>query len=157
MENQPKKLYRSQTDKIIAGVCGGIGKYFEIDPILIRGAFILLGLINGAGLILYIILAIIMPKEPSGETQEVKAEDSDKTDKEKFKEAAKEFKKDAHEFAQKMKDKSWFRDKRNVIGFIVIIVGLLALANQFVPHWFSWSLFWALALVFIGFYIIIKR
>jgi phage shock protein C len=154
MENAPKKLYRSQEDKIIAGVCGGIGKYFEIDPILIRGAFILLGLINGAGLILYIILAIIVPKEPS---QVLKTEDSKMTGEQKIKEAAQGLKKEAQEFADKMKDKSWFRDKRNVIGFIVIIIGLIALANQFVPHWFSWSLFWALALIFIGFYIIVKR
>jgi len=154
MENQPKKLYRSQTDKIIAGVCGGLGKYFEIDPILIRGAFILLGLINGAGLILYIILAIIVPKEP---VEETKAEESKMTNEQKIKEASEDFKKSAQEFGEKMKGKSWFRDKRNVIGFIVIIIGLIALANQFVPHWFSWSLFWALALVFIGFYIIIKR
>ncbi|OGZ34664.1 MAG: hypothetical protein A2174_02540 [Candidatus Portnoybacteria bacterium RBG_13_41_18] len=154
MDAQTKKLYRSQSDKIIAGVCGGLAKYFEIDPILVRAAFILLALINGAGLLVYIIMTIIVPKEPA-EGQEMGT--SNLNIEEKIKESAQEFKKEAQAFGQNLKDKSWLHDKRNVIGFIIIVIGLIALINQFVPHWFSWSLFWALALVFIGFYIIIKR
>ena len=59
---QPK-LYRSVDDRWIAGVCGGLGKHFNIDPILIRIGFILAG-IGGAGLILYIVLAIFIEEEP---------------------------------------------------------------------------------------------
>jgi fatty acid desaturase len=99
-------------------------------------------------------MAIIVPKEQG---EEIKTEDSKITGEQKIKEAAQSLKKEAQEFGEKIKDKSWFRDKRNVIGLIVIFIGLVALANQFMPHWFSWSLFWALALIFIGFYIIIKR
>jgi phage shock protein C len=153
MENQPKKLYRSQKDKIIAGVCAGLAKYFEIDPILIRGAFLLLALINGAGLILYLILAVIVPKEPD---QDSKTDDSKNTE-EKIKENVQDLKNEARQLAEKMKNKSWLSDKRNVIGLIIVIVGLIALANQFVPQWFSWKLFWSLTLVFVGFYIILKR
>ena len=59
------RLTRSETDKRIAGVCGGLGEYFGIDPILIRVAFVLLALM-GPGLIAYIVLWIVMPKGQPG-------------------------------------------------------------------------------------------
>ena len=55
-----KKLYRNETDCKIAGICSGIGDYFEIDPVIIRLVF-LLALFLGAGLIVYIIGWIIIP------------------------------------------------------------------------------------------------
>ena len=55
-----KKLYRNNTDYKIAGICSGIGDYFEIDPVIIRLGF-LLALFLGAGLIVYIIGWIIIP------------------------------------------------------------------------------------------------
>ena len=58
-----KKLYRSEEDKMIGGVCGGLGEYFEIDPTLIRLLFALIFFGYGAGLMLYIFLWIIMPTE----------------------------------------------------------------------------------------------
>ncbi|MGE5603318.1 MAG: PspC domain-containing protein [Nitrososphaerales archaeon] len=61
-----KKLYRSNSDKMIAGVCGGLGQYFGVDPTLIRLIFALLVVFGvGSGIVLYIILAIVMPPEPS--------------------------------------------------------------------------------------------
>ncbi len=58
-----KRLYRSRTDRQIAGVCGGIAAYFNTDPTIVRLLFVLLALAGGPGLILYIILAIIIPEE----------------------------------------------------------------------------------------------
>lgn len=57
-----KKLYRS-SDRIVAGVCGGIAEYFDIDPTLIRVAYVVLSLFSAAfpGLLLYIILMILIP------------------------------------------------------------------------------------------------
>ena len=55
-----KKLYRNNTDSKIAGICSGIGDYFEIDPVIIRLLF-LLGLFLGGGLLVYIIGWIIIP------------------------------------------------------------------------------------------------
>lgn len=57
-----KRLYRSRKDRIIAGVCGGIGEYFEIDPTLIRLVWLLLGL-TGAGIVAYIVAWIVIPEE----------------------------------------------------------------------------------------------
>lgn len=59
-----KKLYRSQHDRMIGGVCGGIAEYFDIDPTIIRLAFLLLLIMGGNGLLIYIILLIIMPIAP---------------------------------------------------------------------------------------------
>ena len=59
--NTSKKLYRSNKNKMIGGVCGGVGEYFNIDPTLVRLAFVLLGLCAG-GLIAYIAALIIVPE-----------------------------------------------------------------------------------------------
>jgi phage shock protein C len=63
---ESKKLYRSNTDKMIAGVCGGLGQYFGVDPTLIRLIFALLVVFGvGSGVLLYIVLAIVIPLEPA--------------------------------------------------------------------------------------------
>lgn len=61
MEN---KLYRIRQGKIIAGVCGGVAKYFEVDPKMVRLLCVALILAYGSGLLIYIIFAIFIPKEP---------------------------------------------------------------------------------------------
>ena len=59
-----KKLYRSKTDKMLAGVCGGIGQYFNIDSNLVRLGLIVFCCLGGSGLLAYIIAAIVIPLEP---------------------------------------------------------------------------------------------
>lgn len=56
-----KRLYLSNTDKKIFGVCGGLAEYFSIDPTLVRVAWVLAVLFAGTGLLLYLILALVMP------------------------------------------------------------------------------------------------
>jgi phage shock protein C len=59
-----RKLYRSKTDRKLAGVCGGLAQYFNIDPTLIRVLFVVLAVLGGSGLVLYLALWIIVPNEP---------------------------------------------------------------------------------------------
>ena len=59
-----KKLYKSNNDKKLDGVCAGIGEYFDIDPTLVRLAWVVVTLFGGAGLLLYIIAAIVIPRKP---------------------------------------------------------------------------------------------
>lgn len=59
-----KKLYRSRDDKKIAGVCGGIAKYFDVDSTLIRLLWVLFCCLGGSGILAYIICVIVMNKEP---------------------------------------------------------------------------------------------
>lgn len=56
-----KKLYKSNSDKKLAGVCGGIAEYFDVDSTIIRLAWVVFTLAGGAGLLAYIIAAIVMP------------------------------------------------------------------------------------------------
>ena len=58
-----KKLYRSKKNKVIAGVCGGIGEYFNIDPVIIRLLWTLFIFVGGSGILAYIIAWIIIPQE----------------------------------------------------------------------------------------------
>jgi phage shock protein C len=64
MTDQPRRLYRSQTNKVIAGVCGGIGEYLNVDPTLSRVAVLALTILGGSGLLLYLIAFFIMPEGP---------------------------------------------------------------------------------------------
>ena len=56
-----KRLYKSNSDKKLAGVCGGLAEYFDVDSTIIRLAWVLFTLAGGAGLLAYIIAAIVMP------------------------------------------------------------------------------------------------
>lgn len=64
-ESEPKRLYRSRTDRQFAGVCGGLAQYLGVDATIIRIAFVVLALAGGPGLLLYLILALVVPDEPS--------------------------------------------------------------------------------------------
>jgi phage shock protein C len=63
MEN--KRLNRSQSDKMIGGVCGGLSEYLVIDVTIIRLIFILMALMGGHGILIYLILWLVMPPEPT--------------------------------------------------------------------------------------------
>lgn len=59
-----KKLYKSSKNKMIDGVCAGIAEYFNIDPTLVRLGLVLFSAMGGAGILAYIIMAIVMPRNP---------------------------------------------------------------------------------------------
>src|SRR6478672_7446247 len=61
------KLYRSTTDRMIAGVCGGLGAYLNIDPVVVRLFFVLLTLCGGGGVLIYLLLWIIIPCDEQSE------------------------------------------------------------------------------------------
>jgi phage shock protein PspC (stress-responsive transcriptional regulator) len=61
---QTKQLYRSRTDKILGGVCGGIAEYFHVDPVLIRVLWVILIFIMGTGILAYLVAWLIIPLEP---------------------------------------------------------------------------------------------
>lgn len=63
-----KKLYKSRSNRVICGACGGIGEYFNIDPTLVRLIWIILIFCFGTGILAYIIAALIIPEIPDGET-----------------------------------------------------------------------------------------
>jgi len=62
---ETRKLYRSRSNRQVAGVCGGLAQYFNLDATLIRILFVVLAVLGGSGLLLYVLLWIIVPNEPS--------------------------------------------------------------------------------------------
>ncbi len=65
MTTQSKRLYRSRLDRMIGGVCGGLGDYFDIDPTVVRLLFVFGTLLGGPGVIAYLILLVVVPLEPA--------------------------------------------------------------------------------------------
>ena len=61
-----KKLYKSETDKKVCGVCGGIAKYFGIDSTIVRLGLVVFCLLGGSGILAYIICALVIPDDPTG-------------------------------------------------------------------------------------------
>lgn len=68
-KREPKRLYRSKTNRVIAGVAGGIAEYFAIDPVLIRLIFILLLFAGGMGILIYLLAWILVPENPNASAQ----------------------------------------------------------------------------------------
>ncbi|EKD54477.1 MAG: stress-responsive transcriptional regulator [uncultured bacterium] len=67
ISNKPKRLYRSRQQRVLAGVCGGVAEYFNVDPTWVRIGFILLCLLGlGAFILVYVIFWLIVPNSPIG-------------------------------------------------------------------------------------------
>ena len=64
MSTETQKLYRSRDERMIGGVCGGLGEFFGIDPTLIRLLFVLLTIFGGSGVLVYLVMLLIVPEEP---------------------------------------------------------------------------------------------
>lgn len=62
--NTPKRLTRSKSEKMIAGVCGGLAMYLGLDPTLVRLIFLLVSLAGGQGVLIYLLMWVITPQEP---------------------------------------------------------------------------------------------
>ena len=69
MNTTPRQLFRSKTNKMIAGVCGGLGEYANMDPTIIRLIAALLFFVTGPVVVVaYIVMALIIPEEPAAPT-----------------------------------------------------------------------------------------
>lgn len=60
-----KRLWRSRRDRKIAGVCGGLGEYFKIDPVWVRLTFVIFLLLGGSALLVYLLMWLLVPLEPT--------------------------------------------------------------------------------------------
>src|SRR3990172_575309 len=108
-----QRLYRSRTNKVFAGVCGGLAEYFDVDPVVIRILFVLMVLFGGSGILLYIAAIIIVPQKPYSPA-------------------------DYEQTAQGQAQTPSPSNARNWFGYALIIFGgLLLLANLEVFHFFE--------------------
>jgi len=144
-----KKLYRSKNDRMLAGVCGGLGEYFDFDPVIIRLIFVVCVLAGGAGVLAYIVLWVVVPEQNGvSHAQNIKKSLEDDDKKTEFKKTAKaaadEIKSAAHDFSTKR------RGDRSVVGAaILIMLGIILLVGNFIPL-FRFAKLWPLILVVVG-------
>lgn len=66
-----KKLYRSDKERMLAGICGGLAEYFGVDPTWIRLFFVLFALLGGVAILVYLVMWVIVPLAPGTDDQEV--------------------------------------------------------------------------------------
>jgi len=64
MNVENRKLYRSRSDRMIAGVAGGLGEYLKMDATIVRLLFVLFALAGGPGLLVYLVMLLVVPEEP---------------------------------------------------------------------------------------------
>jgi phage shock protein C len=70
-----KRLYRSKYDRQIAGVCGGLAAYFNVEPTVVRVIFLIITFMGGPGLLLYIVLALVVPEEDGEKSKNILTDD----------------------------------------------------------------------------------
>ena len=131
-----KRLYRSPAERRIAGICGGLAEYFNVDPVLVRVIFVVLFLLSGIGLLAYIILWLVIPvrERREGETEVITPDGT---------ETPVSGPKQTEESAKELK-------KHNLFGGIILIaLGVIFLTENFLPV-YRLNKFWPLVLIIIG-------
>jgi len=143
---EAKRLYRSKANRMVAGVCGGLGDYFSLDPVLFRILFVALAIAGGSGILIYIILIFVIPEEGTAGRVTVEG-------------VVNEVKEGVQKTAQEVKENPrWFDNRRNLLAGLIIVVGIIALLNQFAPFsWLSWDIFWPVVIIAVGVLLILKR
>lgn len=165
-----KKLYRSRDDRMIAGVCGGLADYFNVDSSLVRLAVLFIFLFQGVGLIAYIIAWLVMSEEPfkneyrmpddyyiedkkkqeKGNQQQSQNADSDqKRNKNYNQDAKKESEKEYYQQYQEQNSKSNNNNRRKLFAVIMILVGSIFLVDIWIPDLY-WEKYWPLILIAAG-------
>ncbi|MEW6717778.1 MAG: PspC domain-containing protein [Chloroflexota bacterium] len=155
-----RKLYRSCTDKKIGGVCGGLGNYLNIDSTLVRLFFVILALGEGIGVLVYIILWILMPAEPTTIEKGGVSQEGDLAD---------QLRADADEFAGRARAvgedlRQAVREPDPQIGLIVGAVlialgGIFFLKNLQISWlwWFDLDVLWPLLVIAAGVALLVRR
>lgn len=155
------RLFRSRKERVISGVCGGLAEYFDIDPIIIRILFVILGLATGIGILVYIVMWIAVPEESmehyyarfaqnpnqnpfrnSSSNSETGNENADSTPKS-----------DTPNFSPEMMNEIYAPKKKGnasvIFGTILILLGVLFLFWIYIPS-FDFSLIFPITIVVIG-------
>ena len=142
-----RSLVRSKTNRMFLGVAGGLGEYLNVDATIIRLVFIVLSLGAGGGLLLYLVLAIIMPDE-NGEDMEINKEKLNKA---------------GVEMGNRIRETTKSRGKNNGgsgarlwLGLIIVILGLSGLLQELFPFW-RVELTGPLLMIGLGLFLVLKN
>lgn len=145
---EKRKLYRSSTEKMLGGICGGLGEYFDVDPVLVRIAFVALAFIGGTGIPVYFLLWIVIPKDMA---------DSE-TSKDNLKEVSDEIKEGVQNAAQTIKKHTKRGNNKILIAYVLLFVGIAGLTNEFFSiRLFKWGILWPVFFIIISIFILYNK
>ena len=176
-----KRFYKSRTDKKLAGVCAGVAEYFEVDPTLVRLIWVVFTFAGGAGVLAYIIAAIIMPEAPTGtppitrkkktnnqphprnDSDEISITEIDEDQNpayegsegpEEGEEAV--YEEEPYEVEETGKEKD---DKNSMIlGAALIFIGLMFFSRNFFKwFWIDFSYLWPILLILLGVVMVVNK
>ena len=125
---------------MIAGVCAGLARYFDVDPALVRLIMVLLAFAHGIGFLFYIVAWLVMPLEPrhkSSGSQVVVEEEEEQ-----------ELTED-----QRVIGRDWSSNSRFWAGVILVVLGIIFLLDNYIA-WLTWDVLWPLILIAVGIYLI---
>jgi len=155
-----RRLYRSETDSMIGGVCGGLAEYLDIDPVLVRLAFVLLVFAGGIGIIAYIVLWIIMPTRgrvgaPSSQVIRENVESMGERARELGEEVRSAFEGEA---VQEPSPQRRERQPAYVVGGLLVLLGLFFLVDSLhIFPWWNMGRLWPLIIIFLGLALLLRR
>ena len=165
-----KKLYRSRDDRMIAGVCGGLADYFNVDSSLIRLGVLFIFLFQGIGLIAYIIAWLVMSEEPvkdeyrmsdnyyievekqqkkENQQHKNKTDSDQKRNKDDDQKTKRESEKEYYQQYQNQNSAGSSNNRRKLFAVIMILVGSIFLIDIWIPDLY-WEKYWPLILIAAG-------
>ena len=150
-----KRLYRSRKDRVISGICGGIGEYLNVDPVLVRVVAVLLIFTGGVGIVAYIAGILIIPEQPETEIQSGKDDEGDRDNREETSPSE----------AQNGSRRTPSHSGSLLFGLILVIIGAFFLLRNipFLNHYYWWiryhlsAFFWPGILIGFGVFLIIRN
>jgi phage shock protein C len=153
MNTVERKLYRSRTDSLIGGVCGGLGQYLGVDATLVRLIFVLLALGTGAGIFIYGVLWIVIPREDRATaafTEQTIHANAD------------EIAQRARAMGDELRTAVHQPDPRAALwigGALILVGAMVLLQNLHFPFlwWFSWDVLWPVLIILAGIMLMVRR
>lgn len=173
-----KRFYKSRTDKKLAGVCAGVAEYFEVDPTLVRLIWVVFTFAGGAGILAYIIAAIIMPEAPTGtppvnrkkktknqqhtmnhsdEVSIVEVDEDQDTPYEGFEDEKETVYEEAYDQAEEPEKEEGDKNSM-VLGAALILIGLMFFSRNFFKwFWIDFSYLWPILLILLGVVMVVNK